>query len=85
MAKKSVLNELNDDINNTIEEVVIDDSELNKPLSEDNFEIEQLETQCEINLVDLVIVGSHLIVQAKIKEIINEKFQEIVKKEKKIA
>ena len=52
-------------------------------LSEENFEIENIETKCEINLVDLVIVSSHLIVQAKIKDISNEKFQEIVKKAEK--
>ena len=52
-------------------------------LSEENFEIENIETKCEIELVDLVIVSSHLIVQAKIKEISNEKFQEIVKKAEK--
>ena len=52
-------------------------------LTEEKFEIEHLETKCEIELVDLVIVSSHLIVQAKIKEISNEKFQEIVKKAEK--
>ena len=52
-------------------------------LSEENFEIENIETKCEINLVDLVIVSSHLVVQAKIKGINNEKFQEIVTKAEK--
>lgn len=52
-------------------------------LSEEDFEIENIETKCEINLVDLTIVGSHLKVQAKIKDISNEKFQEIVKKAEK--
>ena len=52
-------------------------------LSEENFEIENIETKCEINLVDLVIVSTHLVVQAKIKGINNEKFQEIVTKAEK--
>lgn len=52
-------------------------------LSEEDFEIENIETKCEIDLVDLVIVSSHLIVKAKIKDISNEKFQEIVKKAEK--
>jgi osmotically inducible protein OsmC len=52
-------------------------------LSEENFEIENIETKCEINLVDLVIAGSHLKVEAKIKGITDDKFQEIVKKAEK--
>ncbi|MFD2909639.1 OsmC family peroxiredoxin [Flavobacterium ardleyense] len=52
-------------------------------LWEENYDIENIETKCEINLVDLLIVGSHLKVEAKIKGITDEKFQEIVKKAEK--
>jgi osmotically inducible protein OsmC len=42
------------------------------------FYSESIETKCEINLVDGVIVGSHIIVKAKIEGISDAKFQELV-------
>jgi osmotically inducible protein OsmC len=40
-------------------------------------------SKCEINLVDGVIVGSHIIVKAKIEGISDAKFQELVTKAEK--
>lgn len=45
--------------------------------------IESIETKCVINLVDGTIVGSHLTVNAKISDISNEVFQELVTKAEK--
>jgi osmotically inducible protein OsmC len=45
--------------------------------------IESIETKCAINLVDGTIVGSHLTVNAKIKGISDEIFQELVTKAEK--
>ena len=45
--------------------------------------IESIETKCVINLVDGTIVGSHLTVNAKINDISNEVFQELVTKAEK--
>ncbi|AOW09801.1 OsmC family peroxiredoxin [Flavobacterium gilvum] len=42
--------------------------------------IESIETKCEINLVEGTIIGSHLTVNAKIKGISDETFQELVTK-----
>jgi osmotically inducible protein OsmC len=52
-------------------------------IGEAGFEIESIETRCEINLVDFAIIGSHLTVNAKIKGISNETFQELVTKAEK--
>lgn len=52
-------------------------------VGEGGFEIESIETRCEINLVDFTIVGSHLTVNAKIKGITNDAFQELVTKAEK--
>ena len=49
-------------------------------IGETTAEIESIETKCEINLVDGTIIGSHLTVNAKIKGINNEIFQELVTK-----
>jgi osmotically inducible protein OsmC len=46
---------------------------------------ESIETKCEINLVDGVIVGSHIIVKAKIEGISDAKFQELVTKAEKLS
>jgi osmotically inducible protein OsmC len=42
--------------------------------------IDNIETKCEINLVEGTIIGSHLTVNAKISGITNEVFQELVTK-----
>jgi organic hydroperoxide reductase OsmC/OhrA len=50
---------------------------------EEGFTPESIETKCEINLVDGVIVGSHIIVKTKIEGISDAKFQELVTKAEK--
>jgi osmotically inducible protein OsmC len=49
-------------------------------IGEEGHEIESIQTKCEINLVEGSIIGSHLIVEAKIIGISNDKFQELVTK-----
>lgn len=57
--------------------------QLSAYVTEEGFEIESIETKCIIDLVEGTIIGSHLIVNAKIAEISNEKFQELVTKAEK--
>lgn len=52
-------------------------------IGEAGFEIESIQTRCDINLVEGTIIGSHLTVEAKIAEISNDKFQELVTKAEK--
>jgi osmotically inducible protein OsmC len=52
-------------------------------ISETGAEIESIETKCDINLVEGTIISSHLTVNAKIKGISNETFQELVTKAEK--
>jgi osmotically inducible protein OsmC len=52
-------------------------------IGEAGFEVEIIETRCEINLVDGSIIGSHLTVKAKIKGISEAVFQELVTKAEK--
>ena len=52
-------------------------------IGEEENEIESVETKCEIDFQDGAVVGSHLIVEAKIKGISNDKFQELVSKAEK--
>ena len=52
-------------------------------IGETTAEIESIETKCEINLTEGTIVGSHLTVNAKIKGITNDVFQELVTKAEK--
>jgi osmotically inducible protein OsmC len=54
--------------------------QLSAYITEGGFEIESIETKCDINLLEGKIVSSHLTVSAKIKEISNETFQELVTK-----
>lgn len=54
--------------------------QLSAYITEGGFEIESIETKCDINLLDGKIVSSHLTISAKIKEITNEIFQELVTK-----
>ncbi len=49
-------------------------------IGEEGHTIEQIQTKCEINLVEGTIIGSHLIVEAKIDGISNENFQKLVTK-----
>jgi len=52
-------------------------------IGELGHEIESIQTKCEINLVEGTIIGSHLIIEAKITGITNDKFQELVTKAEK--
>lgn len=52
-------------------------------IGEEGFAIDSIQTKCEINLVDGSIIGSHLIVAAKIADISDDKFQELVSKAEK--
>lgn len=52
-------------------------------IGEEGFIIDNIQTKCEINLVDGSIIGSHLIVEAKITDISENKFQELVTKAEK--
>ena len=52
-------------------------------IGEAGFEIESIQTRCDINLVDGAIIGSHLTVEAQIAGISNETFQELVTKAEK--
>jgi osmotically inducible protein OsmC len=49
-------------------------------VTEGGFEIESIETKCDINLLEGRIASSHLTVSAKIKGISNEVFQELITK-----
>lgn len=52
-------------------------------IGELGHKIESIQTKCEINLVEGSIIGSHLIVEAKIDGISEDKFQELVTKAEK--
>ena len=54
--------------------------QLSAYITEGGFEIESIETKCDINLLEGTIVSSHLTVSAKVKEISNDFFQELVTK-----
>jgi osmotically inducible protein OsmC len=54
--------------------------QLSAYITEGGFEIESIETKCDINLLEGKIVSSHLTVSAKIKEISSDVFQELVTK-----
>jgi len=49
-------------------------------IGEEGHTIDQIETKCEINFEEGSVVGSHLIVEAKINGISNEDFQKLVTK-----
>ena len=57
--------------------------QLSAYIGEAGCEVECIETQCEINLVEGTIIGSHLTVVAKIKGISDAVFQELVTKAEK--
>jgi lipoyl-dependent peroxiredoxin len=54
--------------------------QLSAYITEAGFTIDSIETKCVINLLEGKIVGSHLMVNAKIAGISNEVFQELVTK-----
>lgn len=57
--------------------------QLSAYITEGGFEIESIETKCDIDLVDGTIITSHLAVNAKIKGITDEVFQQLVTKAEK--
>ncbi|MGV8992799.1 MAG: OsmC family protein [Flavobacterium sp.] len=54
--------------------------QLSAYISEAGFEVESLETKCDIDFQDKSVVGSHLTVKGKVHGIDEAKFQEFVKK-----
>jgi osmotically inducible protein OsmC len=52
-------------------------------ITEGGFEIESIETKCDINLAEGIIVSSYLTVHAKIEGIPEKVFQELVTKAEK--
>lgn len=57
--------------------------QLSAYVTEAGFEIESIETKCDIDLVDGTIVTSHLTLQAKICDITEDAFQQLVTKAEK--
>ena len=54
--------------------------QLSAYLTEAGFEVESLETECSIDFQDKSVVGSHLTVKGKVKDISAEDFQKWVTK-----
>ena len=52
-------------------------------ITEAGFAIDHIETKCDIDFVDGAIQTSHLTVQAKVNEISEDTFQELVSKAEK--
>ncbi|UFH46091.1 OsmC family peroxiredoxin [Flavobacterium galactosidilyticum] len=52
-------------------------------ISEEGFEVESIESKCDIDLVDGTIITSHLTIHAKIKDISEDIFQQFVAKAEK--
>ncbi|MGZ9676294.1 OsmC family protein [Flavobacterium sp. GNP001] len=52
-------------------------------ISEAGFAIDQIETKCDIDFVDGAIQTSHLTVEAKVQDISEDAFQELVTKAEK--
>ena len=57
--------------------------QLSAYITEGGFEIESIETKCDIDLVEGTIITSHLMVNAKISAITDEVFQQLVTKAEK--
>ncbi|MGZ9733851.1 OsmC family peroxiredoxin [Flavobacterium sp. GNP002] len=57
--------------------------QLSAYVTEAGFEIESIETKCDIDLVEGTIITSHLTVNAKISAITDEVFQQLVTKAEK--
>lgn len=54
--------------------------QLSAYITEEGFEVESLETKCDVDFQDGSVVGSHLTVTGKVKDISADKFQELVSK-----
>ncbi|MFV5697973.1 OsmC family peroxiredoxin [Flavobacterium sp. ZT3R17] len=57
--------------------------QLSAYITEGGFEIESIETKCDIELVEGTIITSHLTVNAEVKAITDEVFQQLVTKAEK--
>ena len=57
--------------------------QLSAYITEEGFEIESLETECAVDFQDKSVVGSHLTVKGKVKDISEDMFQELVSKAEK--
>ncbi|MDP3681598.1 MAG: OsmC family peroxiredoxin [Flavobacterium sp.] len=57
--------------------------QLSAYITEAGFEIESIETKCDIDLVDGTIITSHLTVNAKVNAITDDVFQQLVTKAEK--
>ncbi|MES2805655.1 MAG: OsmC family peroxiredoxin [Bacteroidota bacterium] len=57
--------------------------QLSAYITEAGFEIESIETKCDIDLVDGTIITSHLTVNAKVSAITDDVFQQLVTKAEK--
>ncbi|MFE3848772.1 OsmC family protein [Flavobacterium sp. LB3P45] len=57
--------------------------QLSAYITEASFEIESIETKCDIDLVDGTIITSHLTVNAKVNGITDDVFQQLVTKAEK--
>lgn len=57
--------------------------QLSAYISEAGFEIESIQTKCDINLVEGTITTSHLTVEAKVNGITADAFQQLVTKAEK--
>ncbi|HLF53037.1 OsmC family protein [Flavobacterium sp.] len=57
--------------------------QLSAYISEAGFDVESVETKCDIDLVDGTIITSHLTVNAKVKGITDDVFQGLVTKAEK--
>jgi osmotically inducible protein OsmC len=57
--------------------------QLSAYITEEGFEIESIATKCDIDLVDGTVISSHLTVNAKIKGISDDAFQQQVTKAEK--
>ena len=57
--------------------------QLSAYITEAGFEIESIETKCDIDLVEGAIITSHLTVNAKISAITDDVFQQLVTKAEK--
>ena len=52
-------------------------------ITEEGFDVESIESKCDIELLDGTIVTSHIKIQAKIKDITQDAFQQLVTKAEK--
>nr|WP_315232847.1 OsmC family peroxiredoxin [uncultured Flavobacterium sp.] len=57
--------------------------QLSAYITEAGFEIESIETKCDIDLVDGTIITSHLTVNAKVNAMTDDVFQQLVTKAEK--